>query len=476
MQLRDAKILVIDDDEDVLTALRLLLKPQVKEVIVEKNPNALQRILELQDFDVVILDMTFNGLVNTGNEGIFWLNKIKLWKPATSVILITAYGNIDLAIRSLKEGASDFLVKPWKNEKLLESVAEILNKKKTVKSGKIKLNTETKIVGDSEAMQEVFMKLKKVAPTDANILILGENGTGKDLIARSIHENSLRKNKPFVKVDVGSLTATLFESELFGYKKGAFTDAREDRKGRFEAAHGGTLFLDEIGNISLRQQARLLTILQNRQVTPLGANESIPVDIRLICATNLRVSDLADESKFRKDLIYRIHTVDLMIPPLRERREDIPELARHFLAQAPDEGLPLRTLSPDGAKLLSAHDWPGNVRELRNTMLRAALLAREEEIEVATLRPIVGEPKAGGTAGTGETSFAAAIGAWLEREGPPEGALYHRALAAFEVPLFEHALRSTNGNQLQAAKLLGINRNTLRKRIVDLGIDADRFA
>ena len=443
MQLRDAKILVIDDDEDVLTALRLLLKPQVKEVIVEKNPNALQRILELQDFDVVILDMNFNGLVNTGNEGIFWLNKIKLWKPATSVILITAYGDIDLAIRSLKEGASDFLVKPWKNEKLLESVAEILNKKKTVKSGKIKLNTETKIVGDSEAMQEVFMKLKKVAPTDANILILGENGTGKDLIARSIHENSLRKNKPFVKVDVGSLTATLFESELFGYKKGAFTDAREDRKGRFEAAHGGTLFLDEIGNISLRQQARLLTILQNRQVTPLGANESIPVDIRLICATNLRVSDLADESKFRKDLIYRINTVDLMIPPLRERSSDCMLLAHHFVDMYAEKyGKDSFTFDPGFVKKLKEHAFPGNVRELQYALERAVIMAE------------------GSVLYSDDLAFSA-----IEQQPETELKFKTTNLDAVEKNTILKVIEKNKGNISKSAKELGITRTALYRRL-----------
>ena len=283
MLLHNANILVIDDDEDVLVALRLLLKSKVKQVVVNKNPNTILSLMQEHNFDVVILDMNFNGLVNTGNEGIFWLNKIKKQNPNVDVILITAYADIDLAIRSLKQGASDFIVKPWKNEKILETVRELVEKKKHPKGQKTNLNSEAKIIGESEPMQEVFVKLKKVAPTDANILILGENGTGKDLIAKAIHENSLRKNMPFVKVDVGALTESLFESELFGYKKGAFTDAREDRKGRFEAANGGTLFLDEIGNISLRQQARLLTVLQNRQVTPIGSNQPIGIDIRLTC-------------------------------------------------------------------------------------------------------------------------------------------------------------------------------------------------
>ena len=443
MQLKDAHILVIDDDEDVLTALRLLLKPQVKQVVVEKNPNALQGILSKQDFDVVILDMNYNGLVNTGNEGIFWLNKIKSWKPATDVMLITAYGDIDLAIRSLKEGASDFLVKPWKNEKLLESIAEILAKKKKASTQKIKLNSETQIIGDSEPMQEVFVKLKKVAPTDANILILGENGTGKDLIARSIHENSLRKNKPFVKVDVGALTESLFESELFGYKKGAFTDAREDRKGRFEAADGGTLFLDEIGNISLRQQARLLTVLQNRQVTPLGSNEPVNIDIRLICATNLSLKDLADENKFRKDLIYRINTVDLIIPPLRDRGTDLSLLAQYFVKlYAEKYGKQAFSLDPGFIKKLKEHAFPGNVRELQYALERAVIMA-EGSILVAE-----------------DLAFSP-----IEQKPETEHKLKTTNLDAVEKNTILKVIEKNKGNISKSAKELGITRTALYRRL-----------
>ena len=392
MQLKDAKILVIDDDIDVLTALRLLLKPFVAEITVEKNPGNLSSQLSGNKFDVVILDMNFNGLVNTGNEGIFWLNKIKETALETDVILITAYGDIDLAIRSLKEGASDFIVKPWQNQKVLESIKEMLQNRKKQGSKSLKSSVAgTKIVGESEELQQVFSRVKKVSPTDANILILGENGTGKDLIAKAIHENSNRKMMPFVKVDVGALTSSLFESELFGYKKGAFTDAREDRKGRFEAAQGGTLFLDEIGNISLRQQARLLTVLQNRHITPLGSNEVIPIDIRLICATNLDISELSDESKFRKDLIYRINTVDLIIPPLRNRGTDITLLAKHFLdvySEKYSKG-PFK-LDPTFLKKLKSHTFPGNVRELqfvieRTVIMTDASLLTENELSFSAI-------------------------------------------------------------------------------------------
>ncbi len=379
MLLKNANILIVDDDEDVLLAIQLLLKSKAKSVTVEKNPANIISLVQKHKFDLVVLDMNFNGVVNTGNEGIFWLNKIKTIQKDTSIILITAYADIELAIRALKEGASDFLVKPWVNKKMLGVVEEALSKKKVKKTASI--TAQTTIVGDSVAMEDVFFKIKKIAPTDANILILGENGTGKDLIAKAIHENSLRKKQPFVKVDVGALTDTLFESELFGYKKGAFTDAKEDRKGRFEAANGGTLFLDEIGNISLQQQARLLTVIQNRVVTPLGSNEEIPVDIRLICATNVGLDTLADESNFRKDLIYRINTVEITIPPLRDRDNDIALLAKHFVSQYCEKySKPNFDLDKSFIKKLKAYLFPGNVRELQYALERAIIMSESSTL------------------------------------------------------------------------------------------------
>lgn len=442
MIFENARILIIDDDEDVLIALRLLLKSKVNEVVVNKNPNTIQSLMQTHKFDLVILDMNFNGLVNTGNEGIFWLNKIKQQDPNVAVILITAYGDIDLAIRSLKEGASDFIVKPWQNDKLLATVQEILEKNKNRKPKKLHLDSETKIIGESEQMRNVFVKLQKLAPTDANILILGENGTGKDLIAKAIHENSLRKNKPFVKVDVGSLTDTLFESELFGYKKGAFTDAREDRKGRFEAAHGGTLFLDEIGNISLRQQARLLTVLQNREVTPLGSNQAVPIDIRLICATNISISDLADEDRFRKDLIYRINTVDITIPPLRERGSDIRLLANYFVKfYAEKYGKGSFTLAPDFIQKLERHYFSGNVRELQYTLERAVIMAESLQLEADDL------------------TFSVI-------EQPPLQINQNETnLDTLEKNTILRVIESNEGNISRSAKELGITRAALYRRL-----------
>jgi len=442
MLFHNAKILVVDDDEDVLIALRLLLKSKVKEVITSKNPNTILNLMQEHTFDLVILDMNFNGLVNTGNEGIFWLNKIKKQKPEIAVILITAYGDIDLAIRSLKEGASDFIVKPWQNDKILETVREHVEKQKKTQPQKLHINAETPIIGESDAMQNVFVKLNKVAPTDANILILGENGTGKDLIAKAIHDHSLRKNKPFVKVDVGSLTDTLFESELFGYKKGAFTDAREDRQGRFESAQGGTLFLDEIGNISLRQQAKLLTVLQNRQVTPLGANQPIPIDIRLICATNISIKDLADEDRFRKDLIYRINTVDITIPPLRERGTDITLLAHYFIGfYAEKYGKNAFSLAPGFLQKLKSHYFSGNVRELQYALERAIIMAEHQILEADDLTfSAIEQPQQ--TVGHNETNLDA-----LEK---------NTILAVIE---------KNKGNISKSAKALGITRAALYRRL-----------
>ena len=443
MKLKNASILIIDDDVDVLTALRMLLKPLVNTIVTEKNPNLILSQIEKQHFDIIILDMNFNGLVNTGNEGIFWLNKIKSAKPDIDVVLITAYGDIDLAIRSLKEGASDFMVKPWQNKKMIEGLTQLLEKKqskrKTVSNPKA---DGTKIIGDSEAMTSIFLKLKKIAPTDANILILGENGTGKDLIAKAIHEQSLRKHKPFVKVDVGALTESLFESELFGYKKGAFTDAREDRKGRFEMADGGTLFLDEIGNISLHQQARLLTVLQNRHITPLGSNTPIAVDIRLICATNIPLSELADENRFRKDLLYRINTVDITMPPLRERPTDITLLAKHFITLYCEKyAKDPYTLSPEVIKKLKAHPFPGNVRELQYALERAVIMNDSEQLHPDSI-----------VFSTIETA---------EMHAQPQDL----KLDTVEKHTIEIALQKHKGNISKTAKELGITRAALYRRL-----------
>jgi len=445
MILKKATVLVVDDDIDVLTAVKLLLKTETQEVITEKNPENLNWLLQRNQVDLVLLDMNFNSAINTGNEGIYWLRKIKEWKPNVCVIMITAYGDIDLAVRSLKEGANDFIVKPWHNEKLITTIKELLDKQEGSKPAKanVKSAGNTSILGDSEVMQDIFYKVNKIAPTDANILILGENGTGKDLMAKAIHERSLRADKPFVKVDVGALTDTLFESELFGHKKGAFTDAREDRAGRFEEAHGGTLFLDEIGNISLQQQAKLLTVLQNRQVTRLGTNKPIDVDIRLICATNVPLYELANENRFRKDLIYRINTVEINVPALRKRNDDIILLAKHFAKMYANKYLkPAMDFDAGALQKLKQYNFPGNVRELQYTIERAVIMADEHILKVDDL-----------------------IFSILETPTENEVDADNVPLSTLEKNAILRVIEKNNGNITRAAKELGLTRTALYRRL-----------
>jgi len=447
MILKKSIVLIVDDDPDVLTAVKLLLKTEAQEVITEKNPENLNWLLQRNQVDLVLLDMNFNSAINTGNEGLYWLRKIKEWKPAVCVIMITAYGDIDLAVRSLKEGANDFIVKPWHNEKLIDTIKELLDKKEGVKTVKTSVKGaagDTSILGDSDVMQDIFYKVNKIAPTDANILLLGENGTGKDLMAKAIHERSLRADKPFVKVDVGALTDTLFESELFGHKKGAYTDAREDRTGRFEEAQGGTLFLDEIGNISLQQQAKLLTVLQNRQVTRLGTNKAVDIDIRLICATNLPLSELANENRFRKDLIYRINTVEINMPPLRKRNEDIVILARHFAKLYAGKYLK-STMDFEGAALqkLKAYNYPGNVRELQYTIERAVIMADDHVLKADDLIFSILETTGGDT---------------IEDDD-------NIPLSTMEKNAILRVIEKHNGNITRAAKELGLTRTALYRRL-----------
>lgn len=443
MMLKNASILVVDDDTDVLTAVRLLLKTEAAEVVTEKNPEHIRGILQKQRFDLIMLDMNFTSSINTGNEGIFWLNEIRKMGSKAAVIMITAYGDIDLAVRSLKEGAADFVVKPWHNEKLLQTIRDTLSKNQGNTSNSGPDSHKQGMIGNSGVMQDIFHKTVKIAPTDANILILGENGTGKDLIARAIHDHSLRKDKPFVKVDVGALTESLFESELFGHKKGAFTDAREDRIGRFEAAHGGTLFLDEIGNISLVQQAKLLTVLQNRTVSRLGSNEQIPVDIRLICATNLPLSELANEQRFRKDLIYRINTVELTMPPLRKRENDVLLLAAHFAEMYAAKYLkPSFTIDARAQEKLLAYPFPGNVRELQYSIERAVIMA---EGSTLTADDIIFSP--------------------LENAVRQDNDDDDLKLSTIEKNTILKVIEKNQGNITKAAKELGLTRTALYRRL-----------
>ncbi len=446
MLLKNANILVIDDDTDVLTAVKLLLKTEVKEVVTEKNPEVIHSLLASTRFDIVLLDMNFKSSINTGNEGIYWLKKIKEIDDSMAVIMITAYGDIDLAVRSLKEGAADFIVKPWHNEKLLEAIKGIL-KSKGRSAADVPVIPASSIgkemIGVSDAMKDIFLKIEKVAPTDANIFILGENGTGKDLIAKAIHDHSLRADKPFVKVDVGALTETLFESELFGHKKGSFTGAGEERAGRFELANGGTLFLDEIGNISMHQQAKLLSVLQNRQVSRVGSNDPVNINIRLICATNLPLAELANENRFRKDLIYRINTVEIVVPPLRKRESDIILLAKHFAAMYAAKYLkPVPDFDSKAIEKLKHYNFPGNVRELQYTMERAVIMSEGEILSAADL---IFSP------------IESAVQEKIETRDMNLGVVEKNTIL--------RVIEKHNGNISKAAKELGITRTALYRRL-----------
>ncbi|CAN5145126.1 sigma-54 dependent transcriptional regulator [soil metagenome] len=447
MSLKKYCILAIDDDPDVLTAVRLLLKTEVKEIITEKNPENIPALLAKQNPDLVMLDMNFKASINTGNEGIYWLKRVKELKPDAAVIMITAYGDIDLAVRSLKEGASDFVVKPWHNEKLLTTIEDALRRKGTKGKAGFALQNDSiigkELLGESEPMEDIFFKLDKIAPTDANVLILGENGTGKDLIAKAIHEKSLRANKPFIKVDVGALTETLFESELFGHKKGAFTDAKEDRVGRIESANEGTLFLDEIGNISLTQQAKLLTVLQNRYITRLGSNQPVPVDIRLICATNLPLMELANESKFRKDLVYRINTVEITVPPLKKRSIDIILLAKHFLKLYAGKYMkPVIRFDDAAMQKLMQYHYPGNVRELQYIIERAIIMSDGDVLEPKDL-----------------------IYSPIESAHDTSNEKDDLNLSSIEKNTILRVIEKYNGNITKAAKELGLTRTALYRRL-----------
>ncbi len=441
MQLRESSILIVDDDQDVLTAVRLLLRPLVKSIEFSRYPDEIKSLLKQKDFDVILLDMNFKSGIQSGNEGLYWLKEIKKLKPETQVILITAYGDIDLAVRSLKEGAEDFILKPWQNDKLIQSVTDAFQKKKKNIHSTV-ISSELSLLGDSEVMKDLMVKVQKVAPTDANILILGENGSGKDVLANMIHFHSSRNEKPFVKVDLGAITESLFESELFGHKKGSFTDAKEDRMGRIEAAQGGTLFLDEIGNIGLTQQAKLLTVIQNRHITRIGSNIPSQIDIRLICATNLPLTELANEHRFRKDLLYRINTVDLRLPPLRERGRDIELLANHFIkTYATKYFKPDLKLGPSAINKLLSYNFPGNVRELQYTIERAVILCDKDELTASEI-----------------------VFSNIESHIPDE-IDNETKLSTVEKNAVIRVLEKHHGNITKAAKELGITRTALYRRL-----------
>jgi len=396
--MNNGKILIVDDDEDILTASRLLLRREFGEISTCKDPNEIPGLLAEQDYDVVLLDMNFSPGESTGEDGLFWLEKILAIDPHAVVVMITAHGSLNTAVSAMKRGATDFIAKPWQNEKVVATVSTAVQLRHSRKESETlrqsnKLLREAsaagdaEIIGDSAAAKKVMAVVSRAGPTDANVLILGENGTGKELIAKELHRQSKRRDRVFLTIDMGSISESLFESELFGHKKGAFTDASEDRLGRFQAANGGTVFLDEIGNLPLNLQAKLLRVLEQRKVTPVGSDDSQEIDVRVIAATNIPTAMLRNEDHFRQDLLFRLNTVELTVPPLRERKDDILPIARHYAEiYSQKYGGTQRSFSAEAERALHDYAWPGNVRALRHAVERAIILSEADAIEPADLQ------------------------------------------------------------------------------------------
>lgn len=451
MQVQKGNILIVDDNKSILSALEILLSAEFQTVTTIANPNQIPAELKKRDYNLVILDMNFNAGINTGNEGIYWLGQIKESHPEVSVVMMTAFGDIELAVKSLKMGSTDFVLKPWDNYKLLATLKSALQlnlSKKEVsllkekeKVLKKEINHEQKhIIGTSPSLLNILNIVHKVAKTDANIFITGENGTGKELIAREIHRLSARAGEMLVSVDMGALSETLFESELFGHIKGAFTDARETRQGRFEIADKGTLFLDEIGNLSLHLQSKLLTAIERRQISRIGSNQLIPVDIRMICATNKNIEGMVTSGLFREDLLYRINTIQIELPPLRDRGEDISMLAEFFLKKYSYKynKQNLKITRQAHEKLLK-YSWPGNIRELQHTIEKAVILSESDIINPHDL--------------------------YLKNFSSATGRDSLTTLEEVEYQMIRNALEDNNGNYTAAAEKLGVTRQTLYNRL-----------
>ena len=457
---KTGKILIVDDNEDVLRAARMFLKRHVRQIDIEKNPESIPTLLNNEQYDVILLDMNFTKDVSSGHEGFLWLEQILDIDPSAVVILITAYGDVQMAVKAIKEGATDFVLKPWENEKLLATIYSAMRLRETkmevanLKSRQQLLSADADnkfqdIIGNSMVMQQVYKTIERVAGTDANVLVLGENGTGKEVIARSIHRNSLRAEEAFIGVDMGAISETLFQSELFGHVKGSFTDAKEDRPGRFEVAHKGTLFLDEIANLSLPLQAKLLSVLQSRQVTRVGSNKAKDIDIRLVCATNMPILDMVKDNKFRQDLLYRINTIEIEIPPLRNRLDDIPLLANHFLNLYERKYQKnVRTLSEAAMRMLQKYNWPGNVRELQHAIERAVIMCNGHVLNPEDFYFNT-------NTGRGEESNLN---------------LEDYDLEEVEKILIRKVLKKYDGNITQAANELGLTRSSLYRRLEKYGL------
>lgn len=452
-------LLVVDDNRNILTSLQYLLGEYFERVITIDSPVTIPTLLNREAVDIVLLDMNFSSGINSGNEGLYWLREIKRLRPQTEVVLFTAYADINLAVTGIKEGAADFVVKPWENARLVQTLQEAYSRIVEARKGKKKTavppiaSDDGMYWGNSQAIRPLRMLVEKVSTTDANILITGENGTGKDMLAREIHRLSNRKEGPMIAVDMGAITESLFESELFGHVKGSFTDAHTDRIGRFEAADGGTLFLDEIANLPYHLQAKLLTAIQKRCFVKVGSNTQQPTNIRLICATNRNLEDMVRNGEFREDLLYRINTIHLHIPALRERKEDILPLAKRFLEQyARQYGRQVQAFSPEAARRLLEHPWYGNIRELQHTVEKAVILSDSDELRGDMLQL------------TSTTSGPEPVAGNAEAEVP-----FH-TLDEMERSMVKRAIDQCEGNLSQAAAMLGITRQTLYNKMKRYGL------
>lgn len=457
---KPSRILIVDDDEDILTAGRLLLRRHFDDVETLADPAGIPERLNRAEFNAVLLDMNFGPGESSGRQGLEWLERILEIAPNLAVVMITAHGGIDTAVEAMKRGAIDFVAKPWQNEKVVATVSaavELHQRRVETESlrsvnrllGQTGPSEPSPIIGNSKAMTDVLSLVQRAAPTDANVLILGENGTGKELIARELHRQSQRADRLFLAVDMGSISESLFESDLFGHRKGAFTGASEDRAGRFQAADGGTLFLDEIGNLPLHLQAKLLTVLEQRRVTPVGADRSQAVDVRIVSATNVPVETLLDDRRFRPDLLFRLNTVEITVPPLRERREDIVPIARHYLERYSRKyGKEAKSFSRAAEQALIEDPWPGNVRALRHAVERAVILSPGDSI------------------GPGDLSLGASAGPTVRVAAP---ATVHN-LDELERRTIEKVLRKHGFNISRAAKELGLTRASLYRRMEKHGL------
>ena len=457
MKKHNGNILIIDDDEHVVFTSRLILKEYFENIETLTSPKTLDTKLKQQDYDVILLDMNFKAGTTSGNEGIFWMNRIQSLSPQTQVVLQTAYGDIELAVKSIKEGAVDFLPKPWDKEKLVTTVFNAYKlacsrrENRDLKNRQRELNKQLNpnhqaFIASSPAMQSVLHSIDQVAPTEANVLILGENGTGKELVARAIHNQSRRADEPFISVDLGAVTPSLFESEMFGHEKGAFTDAKEARMGKFELANKGTLFLDEIGNLPLDLQVKILSVLQSRTVTRVGSNKNINLDVRVICATNAPLHELVNNGTIRQDLYYRINTVEIHLPPLRNRKEDIPLLVSHYLEEFGKRYHKNLTTDQTLLQELSKYHWPGNIRELQHSVERAVILSSNPELSMNDFQ--------------------------LHSHSlpQPDHEVKTLNLTDVEKDVIRQALVKYTGNLTRAAEELGIGRTTLYRKMEEYGL------